>query len=1147
MKILDPAVGSGHFLVVAFDLLFALYQEESRHREELSRKALAAGSSDVPLSQPAASAVPLTTATTRDIVERILSYNLHGIDLDPRAVQIAAAALWLKGRLTCAEARPERLNLVASNLRLASLPDDDPSLVELRRAVEAETGIPGTLTDSIVHALRGADHLGSLLKVDAAIDAAIAEFERSLGWEAWGDRVQQLNLFPDGRVEQQKYQFSRERVAVGVLSALEAFLTRHTRADELGLRLSGEQLAAGVRFLRMVRESAYDLVVANPPYQGTSKMASSKYIEQQYRMGKADLFAAFLLRGLELVRAGGVSSMLTMRNWMFIKQYSELRQHLLETFELRALGDLSSGAFDEINSAQVVVSVAMASFCRLAPHGGESVALRPFSDETLLRPGETSRKRAATLCHMGRHHFDPSALKVVPEWPLVYWWDEKMLTLYTDYGTIQGVCPARFGLNTGNNTRFIRFPFEVNDRTSSLRRCRIAVVQSSAIPGSDWAPVVMGAKGREWVEPLWTVINWGSTGLELRTFAETSIGCAVRNPNFYFRPGIAFSMIGSTFSARVHRYRSVIEAKGSSLHPVDIRGTLCAINSRVARDILQSLNPSIGFQVGDINRLPLFPIANADEIFAQVESAFSIHESHREPSVEFKQPGASPWRHAQEWAQAAVDRAEGAPLPDYEPQSDAEPPTDHLSFAIGVTLGRFGAHGEGILDPHNNTLATGRSRTRESSDESPTTPDSPSDRSLTTSATMQAGILFLDGTLDTNDRRDGLGHPAAKPLLDAWGKYGAQIAPRSHLREYLREKIFADVHRQMYENRPIHWPLSSEKKTFVAWITIHRWTESTLRVLLADHLSATLTRLDGELTDLRAARDGADKKAAKEAEKRFGDVVKARDELAAFIKQIEQCAERGPPPTDAACPPREVDARYAPDLDDGVMINSAALWPLLTPQWKDPKKWWKELATSKGTKDYDWSHLAMRYWPTRVDAKCQLDPSLGVAHGCFWKYHPARAWAWELRLQDEIGPDFRIQEAPYRGDSGDVPHRAAFLNDHPDQALAAIEKEVLRRLRKKKQAQSELRILEPGLWSAIPDACWKLELRIIEKQGSDFHLLAPDEPDTRAAFEAAHPDAVQRRKELLASLTVSELAFPDDEEEEAEAEEVEEASEETDE
>ena len=70
-------------------------------------------------------------------------------------------------------ARPEQLNLVASNLRLASLADDDPALVELRREVERETGIPAALTDTLVHALRGADHLGSLLKVDAAVDEAL--------------------------------------------------------------------------------------------------------------------------------------------------------------------------------------------------------------------------------------------------------------------------------------------------------------------------------------------------------------------------------------------------------------------------------------------------------------------------------------------------------------------------------------------------------------------------------------------------------------------------------------------------------------------------------------------------------------------------------------------------------------------------------------------------------------------------------------------------------------------------------------------------------------------------------------------------------------------------------------------------------------
>ncbi|MFN9039342.1 MAG: hypothetical protein ACK5YO_23790, partial [Planctomyces sp.] len=120
------------------------------------------------------------------------------------------------------------------------------------------------------------------------------------------------------------------------------------------------------------------------------------------------------------------------------------------------------------------------------------------------------------------------------------------------------------------------------------------------------------------------------------------------------------------------------------------------------------------------------------------------------------------------------------------------------------------------------------------------------------------GILFLDGTLIGDVPGDSLRHPAARIIHDKWADYGPQIDRRRSVRDWLREKFFADVHKGMYENRPIHWPLSSAKKTFVAWVTIHRWNESTLRVLTADHLQPTLTRLEGELTDLRAARDGAD-------------------------------------------------------------------------------------------------------------------------------------------------------------------------------------------------------------------------------------------------------------------------------------------------
>jgi hypothetical protein len=449
--------------------------------------------------------------------------------------------------------------------------------------------------------------------------------------------------------------------------------------------------------------------------------------------------------------------------------------------------------------------------------------------------------------------------------------------------------------------------------------------------------------------------------------------------------------------------------KGASFFPDNPEAAVLAMNSETGRFVIASLNPSVSFTPGDINRLPLFPVENSIEIFAIIYDAFATHESHREPSVEFKSPGPSPWRYAQDWAQRAVDRAEGEPLPPYEPEFDEPEPEAYVSFAIGVALGRFDTNGEGILS------------------------DSPE-------GALPAGILFITGD-DT--LADSLSHPAAANIRSEWDKNQNQIlkGKKQDLRDWLRKDFFT-YHKALYENRPIYFPLSSEKRNFVAYVSIHRFADNTLQTLLADHLNPALRKLDGQIADLNQARASSDKKTAASAEKQYGTISRLRDELADFIKAVSQCAERGAPPTDAACKPRELDAPFHMDLDDGVMINSAALWPLLAPQWADPKKWWKQLCEASGKKDYDWAHLAKRYFPTRVDEKCKTDPSLAVAHGCFWKYHPAKAYAWELRLQDEIKPEFLIEE------DGAAAAREKYLKENRAEAAAAREKEMVRRERK---------------------------------------------------------------------------------------------------
>ena len=56
-----------------------------------------------------------------------------------------------------------------------------------------------------------------------------------------------------------RWPLSFEQAKMSVLEKLEQFLARHTSGDDLGLRLRGEQFAAGIRFIRIIREDSYDL------------------------------------------------------------------------------------------------------------------------------------------------------------------------------------------------------------------------------------------------------------------------------------------------------------------------------------------------------------------------------------------------------------------------------------------------------------------------------------------------------------------------------------------------------------------------------------------------------------------------------------------------------------------------------------------------------------------------------------------------------------------------------------------------------------------------------------------------------------------------------------------------------------------------
>jgi hypothetical protein len=222
--------------------LAGLYREEARHRG--------------------------TGWDDREIAQSILENNLYGIDIDPRAIQIAAAALYLKAKSRVKDVRLRQLHLVAPVFRLGKLPANDAAVVQLKSELLRDAGIPAELTDKLLASLAGVDHLGSLLRVSAEVDTALKDAEVQIERQrGQGDLF--TRAFPAQQVK-----LTLDEARATVLDRLEAFLAKRSSAEDLGLRLDGEQIAAGVRFVRMAKEGAYDIVVGNPPYQGITLAAA---------------------------------------------------------------------------------------------------------------------------------------------------------------------------------------------------------------------------------------------------------------------------------------------------------------------------------------------------------------------------------------------------------------------------------------------------------------------------------------------------------------------------------------------------------------------------------------------------------------------------------------------------------------------------------------------------------------------------------------------------------------------------------------------------------------------------------------------------------------------------------------------------------
>jgi len=325
ITLLDPACGSMHFGLVAYDLFRAMYLEE------LDRA-----------GQPGWPDHP-SVETTDAIPEAILARNLHGIDLDKRAIQLSALALYLRARQDAPERPIARVNLAVADVR----PIDGQRLgTYLREAALSPT--LEKLVRELWARIEVSHQLGSLLPLERQLERVVAEARRAAIKPTLFDHQQ-------GLVEEETAYDEYWAIIGGqAIQTLDEFARRH--GDEQRLFVS--EARKGFELLEMF-ERRYDVVVTNPPYSSTGNLVDELKINvrKQYPEGKGDLYAAFIQRCVDLADDDGMVGMITQQSFMFLSSYEKLRDWLRERVTITTMAHTGPRAFAEI-SGEVVNTTA---------------------------------------------------------------------------------------------------------------------------------------------------------------------------------------------------------------------------------------------------------------------------------------------------------------------------------------------------------------------------------------------------------------------------------------------------------------------------------------------------------------------------------------------------------------------------------------------------------------------------------------------------------------------------------------------------------------------------------------------------------------------------------------------------------------------
>jgi hypothetical protein len=330
IRLLDPACGTMHFGLIAFDLLYEMYREETDR-----------------CGQPGWPQHP-SVENDSEIPSNILAHNLHGIDIDLRAVQLSALTLYLRAKTISPKTILKESRLVCADIHM--LNGDRLNKFLTYSGLEKRPIYSRVLT-ALRELLNNAQQIGSLLRLDEEIHKLVKDERKRFEREG-----RQMELFggSDSQFESDaaKEEFW-EILEIQIGQALDEFVRKHS-SEGFGQKFFADEAIKGLRLLEITSQK-YDIVMTNPPYMANGNMNSvlKNYLQKEYPKTKIDLYAAFIQRCMEWLASGGRMGMITQQSFMFISSYEKLRDLLRENIAIEIMPHVGPRAFDEISGEKV--------------------------------------------------------------------------------------------------------------------------------------------------------------------------------------------------------------------------------------------------------------------------------------------------------------------------------------------------------------------------------------------------------------------------------------------------------------------------------------------------------------------------------------------------------------------------------------------------------------------------------------------------------------------------------------------------------------------------------------------------------------------------------------------------------------------------